>query len=89
MKQPHTLSPDRIKVGRSYTPYRDRKVMRLKLVKEDSSFYYFEDKTKYSKPLPFYWYEVTPLLKVRAYISSKYTRQKNKYKRRAQDKNTL
>ena len=76
-----TTQPPNIRVGRVYTPFKDRNLTRLKLTHEDENFYYFEDKTKYSKSLPFYWYEVTPLLKVKAYFAHQYKRQSNRLNR--------
>lgn len=44
--------------GKFYSPYKDGNEMVLQLVNEDEEFWFFSDKTKYSKSIPFYWFEV-------------------------------
>jgi hypothetical protein len=44
-------------IGRSYGPYKDG-TRSSKLIKEDSEFYYFANKVKFNKGIPFSWFEI-------------------------------
>ena len=44
-------------VGGYFSPYKEGDVKVLKLVKEDEQYYYFDDLTKYSKDLPWWWFK--------------------------------
>lgn len=44
-------------VGGYFSPFKDGNCQILKLVKEDEQYYYFEDLSKYSKDLPWWWFQ--------------------------------